>query len=137
MRLKILKKGRYTIAAVMDGDGCPAEKFITSGEANYQASRLGLANLLDRISTDGFARLTSSMVHEANKQHKIYELIKGDLRLLYFKGMDDVIIVCTVGVLKKTQKADKSAVAQSIGWKNEYGAAVKNGTLTLETEEKQ
>jgi len=41
MRLKILKKGRYTIAAVMDGEVCPAEAFITTGEASHQASRVG------------------------------------------------------------------------------------------------
>lgn len=136
MRLKVLKKGRYTIAAVMEGEGCPAETFITSGETNYQASRVGLANMLERLASSGFANLTSSMTHEANKQHKIYELIKGDLRLFYFKGTGDVIIVCTVGVLKKTQKADKNAVAQSIGWKDMYGTALTNGTLTWETEEK-
>jgi len=136
MKLKVLKKGRYTIAAVMDGAVCPAEAFITTGEASYQASRMGLANLLERLASGGFAHLTSSMTHEVNKPHKIYELIKGDLRLLFFKGSDDVIVVCTVGVLKKTQKADKSAVARSIDWKNEYGTAHKTGTIIWQGEEK-
>jgi len=76
------------------------------------------------------------MTHEVNKPHKIYELIKGDLRLLFFKGSDDVIVVCTVGVLKKTQKADKSAMTRSIDWKNEYGTAHKTGTITWLVEEK-
>lgn len=130
MRLKILKKGRYTIAAVMEGEGCPTEDFITQGEAAYQASRMGLANLLERLAADGFDGLTSSMTHEVNKKSKISELIKGDLRLFYFKGRGNVLVVCTCGLLKKSQKADRNAVEKSIRWQEKYEHACKNSVLT-------
>lgn len=136
MKIKVLLKGQFTVAAVMNGNVCSAETFITEGETAYEASRDGLADLLDRVASSGLSNLSSKQTHEVDKQHKIYEFIKGKLRLFYFKGQGDTVVVCTTGVLKQSQRADKKAVAEAIKCQKAYQAAITDGSLELvETEE--
>lgn len=131
MKVKLLLKDRYTIAAVMTGNTCPAELFITEGEAAYGASREGLAALLQRVAQLGLPVLSTKQAHEVNKPNKIYEFIKGDLRLFYFKGEGDMVVVCTTGTVKQGNKVNGKAVKDAIICKSNYQAAVKNGSLEL------
>lgn len=52
------------------------------------------------------------MMHEANKQNGIMELIKGRLRLLCFIEKNTVYLAN--GYLKATPKADPSEIAKAI-----------------------
>jgi hypothetical protein len=117
------------VAAVMDADACPAEAFLVSGEAAYRGSRDGLTDLLERVATHGLDVLSTKLVHEADKRRKVYEFIKGDLRLFFFKGAGDVIVVCTAGRIKKGQKVDRGAVEQAARWREEYQSAVASGAV--------
>lgn len=128
----MLLKDRYTIAATMDGDACPADDFIAEGEARYEASRMGLSDLLARVAREGLDGLSSKMTHEADKRLKIYEFIKGDLRLFYFKGRDNTIVICTAGVIKKGQKADQKAVEKAAKFREEYLRAHASGGIQWE-----
>ncbi|MDH6185505.1 hypothetical protein [Polaromonas sp. CG_23.6] len=130
MRVKLLFEDLFQIVAVMDGNDCPADAFINDGEDNLKA-RVGLQYMLGHVAQRGLADIPSGWVHEANKNEKIYEFIKGDLRLFFFKGERNQIAVCTAGVLKKGQKADKAAVAKAAIFRKTYIAAAAANTIEV------
>lgn len=130
MRLKLLFEDNFQIVAVMDGDECPADKFINNGEDNQKA-RLGLQEMLGHVAEKGLAEVPSGWFHEANKKERIYEFIKGDLRLFFFKGEGKQIAICTSGVRKKGQKADKAAVAKAADSRKTYIAAIAANTIEV------
>lgn len=111
---------------VMDGDTCPAEVFLATGEKATQASRLGMFRMLEFIAERGLQEAPSSWYHEADKALGIYELIKGDLRLFFFKGQMGEIAVFTSGIAKKGQKVDKQSVLRASRLLIDYQAAIKN-----------
>lgn len=119
----------------MDGEDCPSIDFLTNGEADHAASRLGLLNFLKHIAQNGFQQASAKWSHEADKRNGIYEFIKGDLRLFYFKGHGDTIAVTTGGCFKKGRKADPAMVAAAIRWKTRYEQAVADGTLHIDETE--
>lgn len=131
MKIKPLISKNFLVAAIMDGEECPSEVFITQSEAAYKSSREGLAVLLERIADSGLAQLPSHLAHEVDKERKIYELIKGDLRLFYFKGKGNTIIVCTSGTIKKSKKVDKHQVNAAAKWRDAYLVAESNNTLEI------
>lgn len=121
----------------MEGDSCPAEDFLAHGEAATAASRVGLAMMLEHVAQNGLQGCPSAWYHEANKKLGVYEFKKGDLRLFFFKGENGEIAVCTSGVLKKGQKADKAAVARAGEYRAEYLQALKRQTYEVLEDEDQ
>ena len=116
---------------VVDGGGCEAENFLESGSSDTQASREGLVAILEHVAQRGLQNVPLAWVHEANKAKRIYEFRKGDLRLFFFKGNGSQIAICTGGVLKKGQKADKGAVNRAVAMKNMYVEAVQRQTIEV------
>lgn len=90
---------------------------------------MGLLVLLERVADVGLNGLSPKQSHLVDQAHGIYEFIKGDLRLLYFKGEGRAIVVCTAGVVKKGQKADRKAVSASIEQQRRFRDAVAQGKL--------
>jgi hypothetical protein len=135
LKLKVLAEAEYEIVAVMDGEVCPAEAFLTEGPADTAATRAGLIGMLQHVATNGFQGVPSKWSHEANKQEQVYEFIKGPLRLFYFKGKGKQIAVCTGGVRKKGDKADAGAVATAAGMRQAYMKAVEENTLEIVSDE--
>lgn len=133
MKVKVLYSDKHDVVAVMDGDNCPTEDFLENGEATTQASREGLSIILQHIAENGLNG--ASWVHEANKQEGIYEFTKGKLRLFFFKGVNNQIAVCTTGVIKKQQKADKPSVIKAIGYKKQYAQAIETNSITVVEDE--
>lgn len=132
MRIKPLATSdRFSVVAVMDGSACPAEEFLLSGEESTRSSREGLLLMLDRVSEDGWQGVPAAWTHEADKARGIYEFIKGPLRLFFFKGERGQIAVCTCGVRKTGQKANKAAVDRAARLRDAYFEALKNNTLTM------
>ncbi len=82
--------------------------------------------MLAHVAEHGLAETPAKWTHPANKEQGIDEFIKGDLRLMFFKGNGRQIVVCTVGGMKKGQKADKQLVSQSAKLKDAYEAAGTN-----------
>lgn len=99
--------------------------------ANYQASSDGLFKLLDRISKEGLVDISTKLSHRVDEKENIYELIKGDLRLFYFKTEEDFLIICTSALIKKTQTVDQKHVKKAIRLKHDYLDAVKQRTLIV------
>lgn len=129
MKVTIIKKARYSVAAVGSPEGgIPCIDFLRGIPADMKAYARGMYVLFDLYSQKGKTGLTSPVFHEANKESGIWEFIKGRLRVYCF--MDDgALIVLTHGSIKKTQKADKGEVARAVRLKDEYVSAKQEGTL--------
>lgn len=128
MDLKILYESNFRVVAPLEGDVCSAEDFLSNGEKTTQASRNGMRIQLEMIAELGLQGVPSAWWHEADKEKGIYELVKGQLRLFFFKGEGKEIAVCTCGVMKKGQKADKPSVNKSATLKDAYYANPKQNT---------
>lgn len=127
MRVRVLAQAKFRVVAVMDGDCCPALDFIEMRDATTAKSRAGFVAQIGYVAANGLAEMPSNWSHEANKEHGIFELIKGQVRLFYFKGSNGDIAVCTSGVVKSGRKADPAAVAKAIEYKKSYLKA--NGNI--------
>lgn len=125
MNIKILHESKYRIAAVVEDDGetCPVLDFLADIDSQYQGSADGLMALIDRIAEHGFEGLSTKLCHYVDKGNKIYELIKGDLRLFFFKGHCDVIVIATHAIIKKQQKTANKDKNKAIEWKQRYQRA--------------
>lgn len=121
----------------MRGDECEVEDFLAFGEESTRASREGLMTMIEAIAQEGLENMPSSRCHEVDKKNGIFELIKGRLRLFFFKGVNGDVAVCTAGVMKKTQKADKAAVSKAAQLRAEYFAASKSNSIEYICEEDQ
>lgn len=125
MSYHVLVKNKFTVAAIEViaedwSTSCPALTFLKKSfdDANTMSSCKGYRALFELLAQQGPAGLTSSMMHEVNKNNAIMELIKGRLRLLFFVEKD--IIYLTNGYLKSTQKADAAEVAKAVKAKNDH-----------------
>lgn len=131
MQILVMHSNQHKVGAVGNLTSCEAMEFLTNPEASYQASADGLLTLLERISHEGLNNLPDVLSHCVDKNEKIYELIKGKLRLFYFKTDEDFLIICTTGLIKKSQAVNQKHVKKAIRLKNVYLAAVKLDTLTV------
>ena len=137
MKLKRLVSDRFEILACMDDGSCPTEDFLQTGEETTVALREGLLEMLKVVAANGFASraVPVAWTHEVNKKNKIFEFIKGPLRLFYFKGNGNQIVICTSGTRKSGRKADKGLVAQAVGFKKQYEQAVQSRSLIVEEDD--
>ena len=121
----------------MVNEDCPTEIFLTMGEESTRAAREGLLTMLETVAEKGLHGVSSKWIHEANKKDEIYEFVKGPLRLFFFKGTDGQIAVCTSGVRKTTQKADKSLVNKAAEMHKAYFSAIAGNKLEVVDDEDQ
>ena len=131
MQILVMHSNQYKVGAVGSSVSCESMDFLMNQEASYQASVDGLLGLLERISLEGLSNIPAILSHCVDKNEKIYELIKGKLRLFYFKTEDDFLIICTTALIKKTQPVDQRHVKKAIRLKHEYLEAVKQNTLIV------
>lgn len=129
MKLKILVEGKYIVSAVMDGDVCPVEDALLDEDPAYESYSVGLLDMLERVAMDGFQKFSSKQSHYINEDPKIYEFIRGPLRLIYFHGKDSNVVVSTEVVVKKTKKADNKVVNRAIQARKDYFEAIQNNSL--------
>lgn len=131
MEVLVLYNDQYKIGAVGNSNSCESIDSLMKVGANYQASSDGLFKLLDRISKEGLVDISNKLSHRVDENENIYELIKGDLRLFYFKTEEDFLIICTSALIKKTQAVDQKHVKKAIRLKHDYLDAVKQRTLIV------
>lgn len=134
-RVKVLSEMRFRIVAVCDAGSCPAEDFINEGEETTKSLRVGLLEMIGHVAEKGLQGVPAAWWHEADKARGIYELRKGPLRLFFFKGEGRDIAVCTSGIRKSGQKADKSSVNKAAAWKADYFYAVANKNIEVVEDE--
>ena len=131
MEILVTYSNQYKIGAVGNAESCEPIDMLMNPGANYQASADGLLDLLERISKDGLFNISTKLSHRVDENENIYELIKGDLRLFYFKTEEDFLIICTSALIKKSQAVDQKHVRKAIRLKHEYLEAVKQNTLIV------
>lgn len=137
MKVKQLYSSNHQIVAMMDGEACPVEDFLLNGESSTDSTRSGLLSMMEYIAEHGFQNIPAKWTHEANKKEGIYELIKGRLRVFFFKGEGKQIVVCTHGAMKKTSKADPAEVAKAKAHKDRYRTAAAKNQIEVMTDEDQ
>lgn len=131
MELTIISSDKYTVAAVnIDGE-CPAIEFLENLELSYESNGNALYALFEKVSHEGLADIPAVLCHEVDKNEKIFEFIKGRLRIFFFKGKGDLVVICTTGILKKSQKVDQKQVNKAVKFKNQYLKAVEENTLEI------
>jgi hypothetical protein len=120
LNLKILFDINYKVLAVAHGESCQVADYLTSGEAETEANRVALLSILEHASDVGLHELPPGWFKIANRQEDIYEFKKGPLRLFFFKGRGEEIVVCTSVVRKSGQKADSKAINKAVAMRKAY-----------------
>jgi phage-related protein len=123
MLLKEIKKKNWTICAIQDEKGC-CELLDWLGknqaDANFRSSAVGLIALFEHVAENGIQDLSDKLSHQIDAKYKLYEFIKGKLRVIYFVDADK-IIVCTHGFNKtQVQKTPDSERDKAIKLKSTY-----------------
>jgi hypothetical protein len=131
LELSLIISDKYDITAISKDGICEAQKFLMTVPAQYQASSDGIIELMTIISANGLSALSCKQSHYVSKEEKIWELIKGKLRVLYFVGIDNQIVVCVTGYIKHSQKCDEKLVKKAIRAKKAYFSAIEKNTLVV------
>ena len=110
MQVLVTHSNQYKIGAVGNAESCESIDFLMELGANYHASAYGLFDLLERISKDGLRDIPTKLSHRVDENENIYELIKGDLRLFYFKSDENFLSFIALLVLLRVElvKAGKT-----------------------------
>lgn len=104
MQIELLEKGQFTIYSVLNGQGRNELLDFLEGLApNLHKNRDGMLQLLETTALQGPSRNTE-ISHQI--EGEIWEFIKGRLRVFWFYDKNKIII-CTHGIVKKTQKISK------------------------------
>ena len=116
---------------------CPLLAEFQSLVVGYGKAVTGLLELFKRIEKPGPIALGVKLFHNVDKNSKIYEFVKGDLRLFCFMAPDGAICVCSTVVVKKGRKANKSAVKRTAQLSKEYNEAHKSNLIEFYTVDKE
>lgn len=125
MKLLSLEKGKFHITAYVDESGdedcCPITEFLEEAEgSNYEKHANGLMVLLERFAEHGHEIFNDKQCHYIDKNNKIWQLRKGSLRLLWFYGGKNRVIVCSHAFIKKSQKTPPKEKAKAIKLKSDF-----------------
>lgn len=115
----VIESGRHQVWAAMriNDDytrSCPALDFLheQAKQKQYRASARGFSLLFKRYAQSGRTNLTADLFHEVDKPNKIWQFIKGELRIFCFVHGNNVVL--THGAKKKSQKVDQKEVDHAI-----------------------
>ena len=139
MHLLVLERGRFEVVAMADvglsasGASGASEvlEFLLSGDPNFASSARGMFALFQRYAAAGRQKLPTAVFHEADRASGVWQFIKGRLRVFCFID-DGAMVVLTHGMVKKTQKADRSEVEKAARLRSAYLAAKAAGAITKE-----
>lgn len=115
---------------------CELLDFLDALPAKYRGSRDGMFQYFERFADLGQSAFNDATCHYVDKDEKIWEFIKGDLRILWFYAGHDKIIVCSHGFRKSGQKTPASQKVKAIAAKNKYLAdKASNNIVVVESNE--
>lgn len=128
MKLLKLHEGQYTVHAVCDERGeAQLVDFLEGLGANYSSNRNGMLNLLERCAEHGPPR-NADLKHRLDDG--IYELIKGQLRVIFFTDAGKLII-CSHGFLKKSRKVPPREIEAARQARKQYQEASQANQLEI------
>jgi hypothetical protein len=124
MRLLVLEESKWIVTAAQEKAGsgyrCALVDSLAKLGSNYEKSLDGLLSLLAKFSEHGQRMLNDGICHEVDENEKLFEFIKGDLRLIWFYGRGNKIIICSHCFIKKGKKTPPSEKAAATSIKREY-----------------
>ncbi|ODB94073.1 hypothetical protein A3194_05280 [Candidatus Thiodiazotropha endoloripes] len=140
MKLIEIESIRFQVLAAADTrecgrDSCEVIDFLLDQERHLAKSAKGFKSLFVRYSMHGRQGLTTHLFHEVDNENKIWELIKGSLRIFCFIDNDGRAVILTHGGLKRSKKVSKKDVNKAVRIKKEYIAAKAAGTLEISRKE--
>lgn len=108
MKLRVVCKGLWTLYAVCTDRGdCPLLEFLADGASSHVAkTKRQMLSRLESISQRGVVQVTE-ISHQIAEG--IWQIEKGDVRILYFYDKGRVIIL-SHGFVKDTQKTRLSEI---------------------------
>jgi phage-related protein len=124
-------QGPYTLYAACDARGaCTLLEFLDGLGADLEKDSDRMLALLERVAQQGPVR-NDKISHKI--EGDIWEFIQGRLRVFYFYD-EGRVVVCTHGLVKKTQKTPKGDIAMANRIREQYLAAKRQGDLVIEEE---
>lgn len=134
MKLKVLFQDAWTVYAVASDaqgrDHCQIEDFFCTLEADCEGSADGMLQVLDYVAANGPRQLSDSLSHYIDQQERIFEFIKGKLRIVWFYD-DGKCVICTHGFVKDSQKTRQSDKTLAIKARKQYFKAKEARALTI------
>lgn len=85
--------------------------------------------LFDRVAEHGPQNLPDEISHQVSEG--IFEFIRGRLRVFWFYD-DGRLVVCTHGLLKKTQKTPQADIEEAKKARDAYFAAKRSMSFVVE-----
>lgn len=128
MQLKVITKNNWSVCAIEDANGnCELLDWLAQNRAdgNYKSSADGLLAIFQHVAENGIQDLSDKLSHQIDSKNKLYEFIKGKLRVIYFVETGK-IIVCTHGFNKtQSQTIPKPEKDKAIKLKSTYESQSK------------
>ena len=139
MKLLRLERSLWDVTAVIEGGNddecCPLTDFLADIGTQYPGAASGMYDLFERFAVSGKEKFSDDLCHLVNKDEKIWQFTKGRLRVLWFYGHGNRIVVCSHGFVKQSQKTPKQEIKRATSTKKQYEAAVKVNAVTILEEE--
>jgi len=137
LRLRILESIEFCVGSV-DRKGETVVDQLESVGSHRPSDIRGMGTLLEQAAENplGPTQWPSELTHLADKDNKIYQFIKGDLRVLYFFDADKILI-CAAATLKQGKKTNPKAVASAVAARDEYFQAKASGDVVWLKDEEE
>lgn len=125
MRLLVLEQAKWIVTAVQEKTAsgrysCRLLESLDQLGANHEKSLDGLLVMLGKFSEHGQKMLNDGICHEIDENEKLFEFIKGDLRLIWFYGKGQKIVICSHCFVKKGRKTPPGEKAVATKLKRQY-----------------
>jgi hypothetical protein len=129
-------KPKWRLYSILDETGaCPVTSKLEQllSTRRHEAHAAALVQLIENLSHhDEGPKLfqgNSAICHEAVSGEGIYSFRKGSLRLYWFYGDGQKVVVCSEVAIKTTDKTDSKVRKRLIADRDNYFAATKSGML--------
>jgi len=131
MHLRRVRRSRWEVLATCSKRGdCPVLDFLAGLEGKLAKQAVRMLALLSQVAEDGPPR---NVERSHQVAAEIWELIHGDLRILWFYA-EGRIVVLTGGFVKKSQKTPRAEVEAAERALAEFREASRGNTLEIEEE---
>lgn len=125
MKIYPLNSKAWSVYAVVNesdpnDETCELLDFLDGLPAKFHGSRDGMFQYFERFATLGQSAFNDAICHYVDKDEKIWEFIKGDIRVLWFYAGHDRVIICNHGFIKSSNKTPNSDKKKAIKAKKQY-----------------
>ncbi len=129
MKLRLLLEGNYRVLAVCSGRGdCQLLEFLNQLEGDFSDQAARMYHRLEETARQGPSR-RQEICRKIGQE--IWEFREGKLRVLWFYGEREEIIVCSHGFFKQSQKTPRIEKNRALDCRRRYFAALAQGDIDI------